>query len=55
MEPGKKVPVGCRKLYLHIQSEDKSYVSTAYKDIKRVLEEGAYENMHMSAMGKYTI
>lgn len=26
VEPGKKIPVGCRKLYLHIQSEDKSYV-----------------------------
>ena len=42
VEPGKKAPVGCRKLYLHIQAEDKSYVSTAYKDIKRVIEEGAY-------------
>lgn len=55
MEHGKKAPVGCRKLYLHIQSEDKSYVQTAYKDIKKVIEENAYENMHMSAMGKYTI
>ena len=55
VEHGKKAPVGCRKLYLHIQSEDKSYVQTAYKDIKKVIEENAYENMHMSAMGKYTI
>jgi ATP-dependent RNA helicase DDX46/PRP5 len=55
VEPGKKPPVGCRKLYLHIQSEDKSYVSTAYKDIKRVIEEGAYESMHMSAAGKFAL
>jgi hypothetical protein len=40
---------------LHIQSEDKSYVSTAYKDIKRVIEEGAYESMHMTAAGKFTM
>lgn len=46
VEPGKKVPVCCRKLYLHIQSEDKSYVSTAYKDIKREIEKGAFESMH---------
>lgn len=55
VEPGKKCPVGNRKLYLNIQSEDKSYVSNAYKDIKRVIEESAYENMHISSMGKYAI
>ena len=46
VEPGKKIPVGCRKLYLHIQSQDKSYVSTAYKDIKREIEKGAFDSIH---------
>lgn len=27
VEPGKKVQVGCRKLYLHIQGENKYYVT----------------------------
>lgn len=56
MEPGKKAQVGCRKLYLHIQGENKYYVTEAYKQIKQVLEETAYENMHMGlAPGKYSL
>jgi hypothetical protein len=48
--------VGCRKLYLHIQGENKYYVTEAYKQIKQVLEESAYESMHMgSAPGKYNL
>lgn len=38
VEPGKKAQVGCRKLYLHIQGENKYYVTEAYKQIKQVLE-----------------
>jgi hypothetical protein len=50
------VPIGCRKLYLHIQGENKYYVTTAYKEIKSVLEENAYESLHSGmAPGKYTI
>ena len=37
VEAGKKVPIGCRKLYLHIQGENKYYVTEAYKQIKQVL------------------
>jgi hypothetical protein len=56
VELGKKVPIGCRKLYLHIQGENKYYVTEAYKQIKQVLEESAYENMHMGlAPGKYSL
>jgi ATP-dependent RNA helicase DDX46/PRP5 len=56
VEPGKKVPIGCRKLYLHIQGENKYYVTTAYKEIKGVLEENAYESLHSGmAPGKYSI
>ena len=53
---GKKPPIGCRKLYLHIQGENKYYVTEAYKQIKQVLEESAYESMHMGlAPGKYNL
>ena len=38
-EPGKKVPHGSRKLYMHIQGQNKSYVSAAYKEIKRALQD----------------
>ena len=56
VELGKKVPIGCRKLYLHIQGENKYYVTEAYKQIKQVLEESAYESMHMGmAPGKYSL
>lgn len=51
IEPSKKVPAGTRKLYLQIQGENKHYVSSAYREIKRALEEASYESLHMGAMG----
>jgi hypothetical protein len=55
IDGGKKAPIGSRKLYLHIQGENKHYVSSAYREIKRSLEELAYENLHVGPLGRYAI
>ena len=52
-EAGKKIPVGSRKLYLHIQGQNKVYVSTAYKDIKRMLQEESMQNYQGQLAIKY--
>lgn len=31
VEAGKKLPIGARKQYMHIQAENKHYVSSAYR------------------------
>ena len=56
-EPGKKVPLGQRKLYLHIQGENKYDVGNAYREIRRVLEENARYSMNSVSghIGKYTV
>ena len=53
---GKKAPLGHRKLYLHIQGENKHYVGEAFKQIKQAIEEEAYTHLHApTAPGKYKI
>ena len=56
-EPGKKVPLGQRKLYLHIQGENKYDVGNAYREVRRVLEENARYSMNSVSghTGKYTV
>lgn len=53
-EPNKKVPLGQRKLYLHIESENKYNVTSAYREIKRVLEETALQTLNVGHVGKYS-
>lgn len=55
IDGGKKAPIGSRKLYLHIQGENKHYVSSAYREIKRTLEELAYEGLQIGPLGRYAI
>ena len=55
IDGGKKAPIGSRKLYLHIQGENKHYVSSAYREIKRTLEEMAYEGLQVGPLGRYSI
>ena len=55
-EPGKKVPLGQKKLFLHIEGESKYNVGNAYREIKRILEEHAMQSLAMGpAPGKYKI
>lgn len=44
-ELNKKVPPGQKKLYLHIEGDSKYYVTSAYREIKRVIEEAAMKNL----------
>lgn len=41
VDPAKKTPIGSKKLYLLIKGETKYNVTSAYKEIKRILEETA--------------
>jgi len=43
VESGKKIPVGQKKLHLYIQGNTKIEVSSAYKEIKRILDENALQ------------
>lgn len=54
-EPNKKLPLGQKKLYLHIESDNKYNVTSAYREIKRVLEETALSTLSGGHVGKYTI
>lgn len=53
-EPNKKVPLGQRKLYLHIESDNKYNVTSAFREIKRVLEETALQTLNVGHVGKYS-
>jgi len=59
VEVGKKVPQGQRKLYLHLEGENKYFVTSAYKEIKRVIEEAAMKHLsmgtHQQPQGKFTM
>ncbi|KRW98717.1 P-loop containing nucleoside triphosphate hydrolase [Pseudocohnilembus persalinus] len=46
-EANKKVPAGHKKQYLHIEGDSKNAVSTAYQEIKRVIEEAANRNLSL--------
>lgn len=54
VEPGKRVPVGQKKLYLHIEGETKYQVTSAYREAKRVLEDAASSTAHVGTTGKYS-
>ena len=41
VDPGKKPPLGQKKLHLYIQGSNKTEVSSAFKEIKRLLDENA--------------
>jgi hypothetical protein len=55
IQQSNNVRVSVRGQYLHIQGENKHYVSSAYREIKRSLEELAYENLHVGPLGRYAI
>ena len=55
IDGGKKAPIVSRKLYLHIHRENKHYVSSAYREIKRTMEEMAYEGLQVGPLGRYSI
>lgn len=44
-DPSKKLPAGQKKLHLHIEGESKYYVTSAYREVKRVIEEAAMRNL----------
>lgn len=53
-EGNKKVPLGQKKQYLHIEGENLYQVNFAYKEIKRVIEEAAMRNLNPGAhVGKF--
>ena len=59
-EAGKKPPLGLKKLHLYIQGNTKTEVLSAYREIKKMLDETAlaYYTMGNSALryqGKYQI
>jgi ATP-dependent RNA helicase DDX46/PRP5 len=55
-EPNKKVPNGQKKLYLHIEGDSKHYVTSAYKEIKRIIEEAALKNLTIGGQpGRFKI
>lgn len=41
VEPGKKPPIGQKKLHLYIQGNTKTDVAHAYREIKKILDESA--------------
>jgi ATP-dependent RNA helicase DDX46/PRP5 len=41
VEPGKKVPLGQKKIHLYIQGNTKTDVAHAYREIKKILDESA--------------
>ena len=54
VESGKKVPSGMKKLHLYIQGSTKIEVSSAYKEIKRILDENALQYYTMGNNNGYT-
>eukprot|EP01015_Nassula_variabilis_P005619 TRINITY_DN1417_c0_g1_i16.p1 TRINITY_DN1417_c0_g1~~TRINITY_DN1417_c0_g1_i16.p1 ORF type:complete len:191 (+),score=29.81 TRINITY_DN1417_c0_g1_i16:51-575(+) len=54
-EPGKKIPLGQRKMYLHIEGDSKFNVGSAYRDARRLLDETAMSASYAQATGKYTV
>lgn len=41
VEPGKKIPLGQKKIHLYIQGNAKTDVAHAYREIKKILDESA--------------
>ena len=54
IDGGKEAQIVYRKLYLH-PGGNKHYVSSAYREIKRTMEEMAYEGLQMCPLGRYSI
>jgi len=58
LEPGKKNPGGLKKLRLHIVGENKYEVESAYREIRKILDEAAAQAMNTvggQGGGKFTI
>ncbi len=62
VEPGKKPPIGQKRLHLYLQGNTKTEVAHAYREIKKILDESALNYYIKGASmgfagktGKYTI
>ena len=53
-EPNKKAVSGTKKLHLYIQGSNKHEVASAYKEIKRLLDENALMYYTMGNQSGYT-
>jgi len=53
-EPNKKPILGQKKLHLYIQGSNKHEVTSAYKEIKRLLDENALMQYTMGSGSGYT-
>jgi len=53
-EPNKKPTLGQKRLHLYIQGTNKNEVASAYKEIKRLLDENALMHYTMGSQSGYT-
>ena len=53
-ESSKKATLGMKRLHLYIQGSNKTEVSSAYKEIKRLLDENALMHYTMGNNSGYT-